>query len=77
MKIKVLAKHIREGKQGDGRCCPIALSLKEIYKTNKVRVFYTWVYVGESIFHFPKKAITFVKKFDKKKSSVKPFEFEL
>ncbi len=78
MKIKVTAKHIRCGKKGDGRSCAIALALKEVYKTNNVHVFNTWTIVNKDyMFNFSRNVIKFIKDFDKKKSSVKPFEFSL
>jgi hypothetical protein len=77
MKIKVLAKHIRKGIKGSNCVCPIALALKEVYKTTHVKIFYTWGQVNNEIYHFPRKVQKFIIDFDKKKSSVKPFEFSL
>jgi hypothetical protein len=77
MRIKVLTRHIRKGIRGSNCSCPIALALNEAYKTTDIRVMFSWAHIGDLIIDLPRKAVKFIKDFDKKKSSVKPFEFEL
>ena len=83
MKIKVTLKDIEEGYRGSCYDCPIALAFKREVKTTS----HTGLSIGaERILHrevhewdtytLPKKAQTFIKRFDDGKP-VKPFTFEI
>ncbi len=83
MKIKVTLKDIEEGYRGSCYDCPIALAFRREVKTTSItglsvgaarilhREAYTW-----NAYTLPKKAQTFVKRFDDGKP-VKPFTFEI
>lgn len=77
MKVKVEKKHIRKGKKGYPDRCPIALALKDTLGADDVKVWIHCAEVNGTFFQLPHTAQLFIQDFDKKKSSVKPFEFEL
>lgn len=78
MTIKVTKKHIREGKRGFCRQCPVALALMNA--TNYKRVFvssYSWqLGSGKQSGTLPQRAQNFIEDFDGGKN-VKPFSFDL
>ena len=82
MKIEVTQKDIDEGVQGECTLCPIALAFKRninfkaVYVNGKsIDVWYPRS-GGVKTYELPKKAQTFVKRFDRQEP-VKPFSFEL
>ena len=77
MKIRVKRKHIRWGRQEESDACAIALALMESFGAGDVTVGAKGASVYGIIYSLPKKAQKFIAKFDKNKSSVKPFEFTL
>jgi hypothetical protein len=92
MRIKVKAKHIKEGKQCSTKTCPVALALRDAgYQHIEVGSETVEIKMrkGKKVDHFtgtlPKRAVRFIDKFDRanetdrKKmiSQFKPFEFTL
>ena len=71
MKIKVTKEHIEKGKKGSAFFCPIALVFK-----SKNRVTYNSMYIEKEFYPLPKKAQTFIQRFDAGKK-VKPFQFTI
>ena len=81
MKIEVTLKDIKNGVQGKCTLCPIALAFKRSTNFERVYVNCTSIGVlqygkGLKIYKLPKKAQTFVNRFDRQEP-VKPFSFEL
>ena len=81
MKIEVTQKDIEKGFQGKCTLCPIALAFKRSTNFKRVYVNCTSIGVlqygkGLKSYKLPKKAQTFVNRFDKNET-VKPFSFEL
>jgi hypothetical protein len=83
MKIKVTLKDIEEGYRGSCYECPIALAFKrEVKPTSQIglnvgaaRILHREVHEWDT-YTLPKKAQTFIKRFDGGKP-VKPFTFEI
>ena len=82
MKIEVTQKDIDEGVQGECTLCPIALAFKRSSNFKRVYVNGKTIDVwyrgdqGIKTYKLPKKAQTFVKRFDRQEP-VKPFSFKL
>ena len=82
MKIEVTQKDIDEGVQGECTLCPIALAFKRSSNFKRVYVNGKTIDVwyrgdqGIKTYELPKKAQTFVKRFDRQEP-VKPFSFKL
>lgn len=82
MKIEVTQKDIDNGVQGECQSCPIALAFKRTSNSKRVYVNTKSIDVchrgnqGVKTYELPKKAQTFVKRFDRQEP-VKPFSFEL
>ena len=84
MKIEVTQKDINKGLPGEYALCPIALAFKrrtnfkQVYVNSKsIEVVYTAQKINyDKTYMLPKKAQTFIKRFDRQES-VKPFSFEL
>lgn len=82
MKIEVTQKDIDNGVQGECELCPIARAVKRETKRKHVRISREHVEIwrnksnGSNFYELPKKAQTFVRRFDRQES-VKPFSFEL
>ena len=81
MKIEVTQKDIDKGVQGECQLCPIALAFKRNSNIKRVYVNTKSIEVlhretGAKSYELPKKAQTFVKRFDRQEP-VKPFSFEL
>lgn len=82
MKIEVTQKDIDNGVQGECQLCPIALAIKSTSNFKRVYVNGKFIEVwhrgnqGIKTYELPKKAQTFVKRFDRQEP-VKPFSFEL
>jgi hypothetical protein len=80
IKVKVSRKHIRKGCHGNPRQCAIALALKEsgLLKGPYVNDKEIWeCYTSPFVkFPLPKKAVTWVKRFDQAKG-INPIEFEI
>lgn len=78
MKIRVTARDIEKGAQGDCGLCPIARATQRAFDTEKVYVCANAVLVGSNwdYWDLPKRAINFIKRFDAGRS-VTPFEFEI
>ena len=81
MKIEVTQNDIDKGIQGECQLCPIARAIKR--SSNFKRVYVNTKYIevlhyvtGVKTYELPKKAKTFVKRFDRQEP-VKPFSFEL
>jgi hypothetical protein len=73
MKVRVLQKHIKAGKQGDANWCPIALALKEATGCAKVSVSgHDEISVGAVKFITSRSADRFINRFDDDAESVKP-----
>jgi hypothetical protein len=83
MKIKVTLKDIEEGFRGSCYDCPVALAFKrEVKPTTQIglnvgteRILHREVHEWDT-YTLPKKAQTFIKRFDGGKP-VKPFTFEI
>ena len=82
MKIEVTQKDIDEGVQGECTLCPIALAFKRssnfkrVYVNGKSIDVWNRCDQGIQTYELPKKAQTFVKRFDRQEP-VKPFSFKL
>lgn len=83
MKIKITNKHIKKGRKGEPRLCPIALAIKEQVKNidrNTIMILYAsanFAIKGKEVHKdLPKKATKFIHAFDSGEE-VKPFEFNL
>jgi hypothetical protein len=83
MKIKVTLKDIEEGFRGSCYDCPVALAFKrEVKPTTQIglnvgteRILHREVHEWDT-YTLPKKAQTFIKRFDNGKR-VEPFTFEI
>lgn len=75
MKIKVKQKHIDAGKRWYTGNCPVALAIKEVYKTD-VWVYSDSIRIADNSLEIPDAVKGFVNAFDSGKP-VSPFEFEL
>lgn len=76
--INVTATDIKKGEQENSHTCAIARSLKARFSEDDVDVTEYEIVVGEySMEDVPGKVVTFIKKFDEDKNSVKPFSFRL
>lgn len=91
MIVKVTQEHIDKGAEnfenGDpnnlGYLCPVALALKDVFKTKHTKVTYSILEIGlfpkdNIIFSrvIPQEVLDWITRFDLK-CDVKPFEFEL
>lgn len=77
MRIHVTQEDIDKGERGVASECAIARALKrQIPFAVDVAVLPTSININETSYLMPKKAITFVKRFDSY-LSVKPFSFDL
>jgi len=76
MNINVTSKHISNGMHREASHCPVAISLKEKFKTNNIEVYTFGIYI-DSIYHpIPRRVKFFIFEFDNKRK-VKPFNFKL
>lgn len=77
MKIIVTKQNIKDGIKGDSRNCPVALAIKKEYPICDVSAAEDYIYLGDYEYKVPRSVQRFITKFDKVKSSVKPFCFIL
>jgi hypothetical protein len=71
MRVKVMQKHIREGRKQSTSTCAVALAIKERFKANDVMVANMATIDGIN-YELPEKVHKFIDRFDEGKS-VKPF----
>jgi hypothetical protein len=76
MKVRVLRKHIEEGKPQSATSCPIALALREATGCKKVEVSgFNDITVGGVSFETSRSADAFIREFDAQRP-VKPFTLD-
>lgn len=76
-RIRITDQKIEDGQPGEIDLCPVALALKEAFKTDNVSVDQNTLSVTVSYeFETPAKVRQFIKKFDDNQQ-VQPFEFTL
>lgn len=79
-KVSVTQKHIKAGKRGEPKSCPLALALQEqlpsFMEIEEVKVFNDHAEFGGYHITLPTRAERFVDRFDAFEA-VKPFEFFL
>lgn len=78
--VNVTAEHIREGKIGNNKLCPIALALLSILKGIELAVYSrSVVFEGRGWAYLPREAFEFISTFDYQSThkDAKPFTFEL
>lgn len=77
MIITVKKTHIRRGLKGLPDSCAIALAIKEETGSKDVSVRSRVVQIGKLALLLPSNARQFIKDFDRNKTLVRPFQFEI
>lgn len=74
--ISITKNHISKGSSLRAGFCPIALALKEKFKTYNVSVYNTRTMINHKTILLPLKAVEFIRRFDLW-LKVKPFSFKI
>lgn len=73
LKIKVSRVHIKKGKKGSTKSCPIARAIRSLGYKN-IAVSSCDIQINDHVYDIPDKVSDFIEQFDDGKE-VKPFEF--